>query len=156
MWRTDRDDKEIMFQKTILLVEDHVDDEELTIRALKKNNVTNDLVAARDGVEALDFLVGTGAYTGRDTVMFPGLVVLDLKRPKVEGREVRRRIGADPRTRRTPVTMPTSSREEQDLIKSYDLGTHSNIREPGQFDQFTAAVRQLGLYWLILNEVSPC
>jgi two-component system response regulator len=144
-----------MSQKTILLVEDNADDEELTIRALKKNNVTNNLVVARDGVEALDFLFGTGAYAGRDTAMLPGLVLLDLKLPKIDGLEVLRRIRADPRTRRMPVTVLTSSREEQDLIKSYDLGANSYIRKPVQFDQFTEAVRQLGLYWLILNEVSP-
>jgi two-component system, response regulator len=145
-----------MLQKTILLVEDNADDEELTIRALKKNNVTNSLVVARDGVEALDFLFGTGAYTGRDTALLPGLVLLDLKLPKIDGLEVLRRIRADPRTRRMPVTVLTSSREEQDLIKSYDLGANSYIRKPVQFDQFTEAVRQLGLYWLILNEVSSC
>jgi two-component system response regulator len=144
-----------MSQKTILLVEDNADDEELTIRALKKNNVTNNLVVARDGVEALDFLFGTGAYAGRDTAMLPGLVLLDLKLPKIDGLEVLRRIRADPRTRRMPVTVLTSSREEQDLIKSYDLGANSYIRKPVQFDQFKEAVRQLGLYWLILNEVSP-
>ena len=145
-----------MSQKTILLVEDNADDEELTIRALKKNNVTNNLVVARDGVEALDFLFGTGAYAGRDTAMLPGLVLLDLKLPKIDGLEVLRRIRADPRTRRMPVTVLTSSREEQDLIKSYNLGANSYIRKPVEFDQFTEAVRQLGLYWLILNEVSPC
>jgi CheY-like chemotaxis protein len=145
-----------MLQKTILLVEDNADDEELTMRALKKNNVTNNLVVARDGVEALDFLSGTGAYAGRDTALLPGLVLLDLKLPKIDGLEVLRRIRADPRTRRMPVTVLTSSREEQDLIKSYDLGANSYIRKPVQFDQFTEAVRQLGLYWLILNEVSPC
>jgi CheY-like chemotaxis protein len=145
-----------MLQKTILLVEDNADDEELTIRALKKNNVTNNLVVARDGVEALDFLFGTGAYTGRDTALLPGLVLLDLKLPKIDGLEVLRRIRADPRTRRMPVTVLTSSREEQDLIKSYNLGANSYIRKPVEFDQFTEAVRQLGLYWLILNEVSPC
>jgi two-component system response regulator len=145
-----------MLQKTILLVEDNADDEELTMRALKKNNVTNNLVVARDGVEALDFLFGTGAYAGRDTALLPGLVLLDLKLPKIDGLEVLRRIRADPRTRRMPVTVLTSSREEQDLIKSYDLGANSYIRKPVQFDQFTEAVRQLGLYWLILNEVSPC
>lgn len=145
-----------MSQKTILLVEDNADDEELTMRALKKNNVTNNLVVARDGVEALDFLFGTGAYAGRDTALLPGLVLLDLKLPKIDGLEVLRRIRADPRTRRMPVTVLTSSKEEQDLIKSYDLGANSYIRKPVQFDQFTEAVRQLGLYWLILNEVSPC
>ena len=144
-----------MSQKTILLVEDNADDEELTIRALKKNNVTNNLVVARDGVEALDFLFGTGAYAGRDTAMLPGLVLLDLKLPKIDGLEVLRRIRADPRTRRMPVTVLTSSREEQDLIKSYNLGANSYIRKPVDFAQFTEAVRQLGLYWLVLNESPP-
>jgi two-component system response regulator len=142
-----------MFDKTILLVEDNADDEELTIRALKKNKVTNSLVVARDGVEALDFLFGTGAHAGRDIAMLPGLVLLDLKLPKIDGLEVLRRIRADERTRRMPVTVLTSSKEEQDLIKSYDLGANSYIRKPVDFNQFTEAVRQLGMYWLMLNEV---
>jgi two-component system response regulator len=142
-----------MFEKTILLVEDNADDEELTIRALKKNNVKNDLVIARDGVEALDYLFGTGAYSGRDTASLPGLVLLDLKLPKIDGLEVLRRIRGDARTRRMPVTVLTSSKEEQDVIKSYDLGANSYIRKPVDFNQFSEAVRQLGLYWLVLNEV---
>lgn len=144
-----------MFEKTILLVEDNPDDEELTVRALKKNNVTNSLVVARDGVEALDYLFGTGPYIGRDTATRPGLVLLDLKLPKIDGLEVLRRIRADERTRRMPVTVLTSSKEEQDVIKSYNLGANSYIRKPVDFVQFTEAVRQLGLYWLMLNEVSP-
>ena len=144
-----------MFRKTILLVEDNADDEELTVRALKKNNVTNDLVVARDGVEALDYVFGTGAYIGRDTAALPGLVLLDLKLPKIDGLEVLRRIRADDRTKRMPVVVLTSSKEEQDVIKSYDLGANSYIRKPVDFTQFTEAVRQLGLYWLILNEVPP-
>jgi len=144
-----------MFKKTILLVEDNADDEELTIRALKKNNVTNDLVVARDGVEALDFIFGTGAYAGRDPTVLPGLVLLDLKLPKIDGLEVLRRIRADERTRRVPVTVLTSSKEEQDVIRSYDLGANSYIRKPVDFTQFTEAVRQLGMYWLMLNEAPP-
>src|SRR3984885_15791859 len=144
-----------MLQKTILLVEDNADDEELTMRALKKNNVTNNLVVARDGLEALDFLFGTGAYAGRDIAALPGLVLLDLKLPKIDGLEVLRRIRANERTKRMPVTVLTSSKEEQDLIKSYDLGANSYIRKPVDFNQFTDAVRQLGLYWLMLNEVPP-
>jgi len=144
-----------MFQKTILLVEDNADDEELTVRALKKNNVTNDLVVARDGVEALDYVFGTGAYIGRDTAALPGLVLLDLKLPKIDGLEVLRRIRGDERSKRMPVVVLTSSKEEQDVIKSYDLGANSYIRKPVDFTQFTEAVRQLGLYWLMLNEVPP-
>jgi CheY-like chemotaxis protein len=142
-----------MLDKTILLVEDNVDDEELTVRALKKNNVTNELVVARDGVEALDYLFGTGAYAGRDTAALPGLVLLDLKLPRLEGLEVLRAIRADQRTRLMPVTVLTSSKEEQDVISSYDLGANSYIRKPVDFIQFSEAVRQLGLYWLMLNEV---
>ncbi|MGA2581886.1 MAG: response regulator [Tepidisphaeraceae bacterium] len=142
-----------MFEKTILLVEDNADDEELTVRALKKNNVTNELAIARDGVEALDYLFGTGAYSGRDATVVPGLVLLDLKLPKMDGLEVLRRIRADERTRRMPVVVLTSSKEEQDVIRSYDLGANSYIRKPVDFNQFTEAVRQLGLYWLMLNEV---
>jgi two-component system response regulator len=144
-----------MIEKTILLIEDNADDEELTVRALKKNNVSNSLVIARDGVEALDYLFGTGPYSGRDTATRPGLVLLDLKLPKIDGLEVLRRIRADGRTRRMPVTVLTSSKEEQDVIKSYNLGANSYIRKPVDFVQFTEAVRQLGLYWLMLNEVSP-
>jgi CheY-like chemotaxis protein len=144
-----------MFEKTILLVEDNADDEELTIRALKKNNVTNDLVVARDGVEALDYVFGTGAYRERDTAVLPGLVLLDLKLPRIDGLEVLRRIRGDERSKRMPVVVLTSSKEEQDVIKSYDLGANSYIRKPVDFTQFTEAVRQLGLYWLMLNEVPP-
>ena len=144
-----------MADKTILLVEDNADDEELAIRALKKNNVTNNLVVARDGVEALDYLFGTGAHAGRDTATVPGLVLLDLKLPKMDGLEVLRRIRSNERTKRMPVTVLTSSKEEQDLIKSYYLGANSYIRKPVDFNQFTDAVRQLGLYWLMLNEVPP-
>jgi two-component system, response regulator len=144
-----------MFEKAILLVEDNADDEELTVRALKRNNVTNELVVARDGVEALDYLFGTGKYAGRNTAILPGLVLLDLKLPKIDGLEVLRRIRADERTRRMPVTMLTSSKQEQDVIRSYDLGANSYIRKPVDFNQFSDAVRQLGLYWLMLNEVPP-
>jgi CheY-like chemotaxis protein len=144
-----------MSGKTILPVEDNPDDEELTVRALNKNNVTNELVVAHDGMEALDFLLGTGAYVGRDTAVLPGLVLLDLKLPKIAGLAVLRRIRGEPLTRRLPVVVLTSSREEQDLITSYDLGANSYIRKPVDFEQFTEAVGQLGLYWLTLNEAPP-
>jgi len=142
-----------MLEKTILLVEDNADDEELTVRALEKNNVTNNLVIARDGVEALDYLFGTGAHAGRDTNKLPGLVLLDLKLPKIDGLEVLRRIRGDERTKRLPVVVLTSSKEDQDVAKSYDLCANSYIRKPVDFNQFAEVVRQLGLYWLMLNEV---
>jgi two-component system response regulator len=144
-----------MLARTILLVEDNADDEELTVRALKKNHVTNDFVVARDGVEALDFLFGTGTYAGRDTTALPALVLLDLKLPKIGGLEVLKRIRANERTRRMPVVVLTSSKEDRDMIESYDLGANSYIRKPVDFKQFTESVRQLGLYWLVLNEAPP-
>ncbi len=141
--------------KTILLVEDNPDDEALTRRALKKNNIGNEVVVARDGVEALDYLFGTGAYEGRDTSLLPQLVLLDLKLPKVGGLEVLRRLRADERTRLLPVVILTSSREQQDLIGGYGYGANSYVRKPVDFAQFVEAVRQLGLYWLALNEAPP-
>jgi len=144
-----------MADKVILLVEDNSDDEKLTVRALKKNNIVNEMTIARDGVEALDYLFGTGAYLGRDTNIQPALVLLDLKLPKIDGREVLRRIRADERTRRLPIVILTSSKEEQDLMKCYDGGANSYIRKPVDYTQFTEVVRQLGLYWLVLNEAPP-
>jgi two-component system response regulator len=138
--------------KTILLVEDNPDDELLTLRALKKNNVFNRVVVARDGAEALDYLFGEGAYEGRDVSDIPRVVLLDLKLPKVDGLEVLRRIRADERTRLLPVVILTSSREQQDLVDGYGYGANSYIRKPVDFGQFVEAVRQLGLYWLVLNE----
>jgi two-component system, response regulator len=144
-----------MSDKTILLVEDNADDEELTVRALKKSNVVNNLVVARDGVEALDYLFATGIHTAQKETPLPALVLLDLKLPKLDGLEVLRRIRANEHTRRLRLVILTSSKEEQDLIKSYDLGANSYIRKPVDFNQFTDAVRQLGLYWLMLNEAPP-
>ena len=144
-----------MFGKIILLVEDNADDEELMVNALKKNNITNELVVARDGVEALDFLFGTGIYAGRDTAVLPGLVLVDLKLPRITGLAVLRRIRGEPLTRRIPVVVVTSSKEDQDLIISYDLGANSYIRKPVDFGNFVEAIRQLGLYWLVLNEPPP-
>jgi two-component system response regulator len=138
--------------KTILLVEDNPDDEALTRRALKKNKIGNDVVVAHDGAEALDFLFGTGIYEGRDLSCMPHLVLLDLKLPKVDGLEVLRRMRAAERTRLLPVVILTSSREQQDLVNGYGYGANSYIRKPVDFAQFVEAVRQLGLYWLVLNE----
>lgn len=136
---------------TILLVEDNPDDEALTLRALKKNNIMNTVIVARDGVEALDYLFGTGAHAGRDTGLQPQVVLLDLKLPRLDGLEVLRRLRADPRTAVQPVAILTTSNEERDVIASYQLGANSYIRKPVDFDQFMEAVRQLGLYWLVLN-----
>ncbi len=138
--------------KTILLVEDNPDDEVLTRRALKKNNIGNKVVVARDGAEALDYLFGMGAYEGRDMSEMPQVVLLDLKLPKVDGLEVLRRLRADERTRLLPVVILTSSGEQQDLVDGYGYGANSYIRKPVDFAQFVEAVRQLGLYWLVLNE----
>jgi two-component system response regulator len=141
--------------KVILLVEDNPDDEALTLRALKKNNVRNEVVVARDGVEALDYLFATGKYAGRDASKTPQFILLDLKLPKLDGLEVLRRLRADARTKLLPVVILTTSNEEKDRLEGYGLGANSYIRKPVDFDQFMEAVRQLGLYWLILNEVPP-
>ena len=138
--------------QVILLVEDHPDDEELTMRALAKNNIMNEVVVARDGVQALEYLFGTGAYAGRDMNVMPQIILLDLKLPKIDGLEVLRRLRADDRTKFLPVVILTSSKEEQDVMKSYQLGANSYVRKPVDFQEFTKAVQQLGLYWLILNE----
>jgi CheY-like chemotaxis protein len=141
--------------KVILLVEDNADDEALTLRALKKNNIKNEVVVARDGAEALDYVFGTGKHAGRSLDLIPQVMLLDLKLPKVEGLEVLRRVRADERTKRLPVVILTSSNEEQDRIMGYDLGANSYVRKPVDFAQFTQAVLQLGLYWLVLNEPPP-
>lgn len=140
--------------KIILLVEDNPDDEALTLRALRKNNILNDVVVARDGAEALDYLFGTGVYASRDVENSPQVVLLDLKLPKIDGLEVLKRIRSDPLTRLQPVVILTTSNEDCDIISSYELGANSFIRKPVDFEQFMEAVRQLGLYWLVLN-VSP-
>lgn len=136
----------------ILLVEDNPDDEALTLRALKKSNLRNEVVVARDGVEALDYLFGIGQYEGRDTNLLPHLILLDLKLPKIDGLEVLQRLRADPRTELLPVVVLTSSIEQEDLIKSYRLRANSYVRKPVDFTQFAVAIQQLGLYWLVLNE----
>ena len=144
-----------MKDKNILLVEDNPDDVKLTLHALKKCNIANEVVVASDGVEALDYLYGAGAYAGRVLSEQPAVVFLDLKLPKIDGLEVLRRMRADHRAKLLPVVVLTSSREEQDIVTSYDLGANSYIRKPVDFDQFIEAVRQLGLYWLLLNEAPP-
>jgi len=144
-----------MEEKIILLVEDNPDDVELTLRAFKKCNIANEVVVARDGVEALDYLFGTGAYAGRDLSVMPAVVLLDLKLPGIDGLEVLRRLRADERTRFLPVVVLTSSNEDQDVVNSYQLGANSYIRKPVDFIQFIEAARQLGIYWLLLNEAPP-
>jgi CheY-like chemotaxis protein len=144
-----------MHNKVILLVEDNPSDVGLTKRAFEKHRIGNELVVVEDGQEALDYLFGTGAYAGRDIKAFPSVVLLDLKLPKVDGLEVLKRIRAHDLTRRLPVVVLTSSREEQDVAMSYDLGANSYIRKPVDFQQFAEAVRTLGLYWLVLNEPPP-
>jgi len=144
-----------MKDKVILLVEDNPDDVALTERALKKNNIINTVVVAHDGQEALDFLTGTGVFEGAATDELPEVVLLDLKLPKVNGLEVLRAIRSDERTHRLPVVILTSSAEERDIVSSYDLGANSYIRKPVDFDQFVEAVRELGLYWLVLNQSVP-
>lgn len=139
----------------MMLIEDNPDDEALTLRALKKNNITNEIVVARDGVEALDYLFGTGKYSGRDTSALPVVILLDLKLPKVDGLEVLRRLRADPRTKLVPIVILTTSNEEKDITEGYNLNANSYVRKPVNFDDFTEAVRHLGLYWLLLNEAPP-
>jgi len=144
-----------MKDKIILLIEDNPDDEALTLRALKQNNIMNEVFVARDGAEALDYLFGTGLHAGRDLTLMPQVILLDLKLPKVDGLEVLRRLRANELTRLLPVVILTTSNEEQDRTSGYGLGANSYVRKPVDFVQFTDDVRQLGLYWLILNEPAP-
>jgi two-component system response regulator len=144
-----------MSSKVILLVEDNPDDVTLTLRALKKNNIVNEVIVAHDGEEALEYLTATGTYAGRTVADLPQVVLLDLKLPKVSGLDVLRAVRADQRTHLLPVVILTSSTEERDIVSSYDLGANSYIRKPVDFDQFLEAVRQLGLYWLVLNQAPP-
>jgi len=140
-------------KKVILLVEDNPDDEMLTLRAMRKNNIANEIVVARDGAEALEYIFATGTYEGRNMTERPQVILLDLNLPKIGGLEVLKKIREDPRTALFPVVILTSSKEERDLVESYRLGANSYIRKPVDFLQFSEAIRQLGLYWLVLNEV---
>ena len=144
-----------MRDKIILLVEDNPDDLLLALRALKRNNVADEVVVARDGVEALDYLFATGEYAGRDTTVMPRLILLDLKLPRMDGPEVLRRLRADERTRLLPVVILTSSKELQDMLDGYGSGANSYIRKPVNFEQFVRTVEQLKFYWLSLNEAPP-
>ena len=144
-----------MMGKVILLVEDNADDEALTLRSFKRCNILNDVIVTRDGVEALEYIFGTGKYAGRDVTDLPAVIMLDLKLPKLDGMEVLRRLRNDERTKLAPVVILTSSREERDVVNGYKLGANSYIRKPVDFEQFAGAVQQLGLYWLLLNEPIP-
>lgn len=139
--------------RVILLVEDNADDEVLTLRALRKNNIANEVVVAHDGEEALDYLFGTGTHAGRDASIVPQVILLDLNLPRLSGLDVLRRIRSDERTRLLPVVVLTSSKEDEDIVNSYSLGANSYVRKPVDFAQFSEAVKTLGLFWLLLNEV---
>jgi len=139
----------------ILLVEDNASDEELTLRALRKANIANEVIVARDGAEALDYLFARGAHAGRDPAKLPHLILLDLNLPKIGGIEVLRRLRADERTRLLPVVILTSSNEDKDLTSGYANGANSYVVKPVDFSQFSEAVRQLGLYWLVVNQSPP-
>lgn len=144
-----------MQHRVILLVEDNPSDVDLTRRALRQARITNELVVASDGQEALELLFGTGAHAGAPAPLQPAVILLDLKLPKVDGLEVLQRLRADDRTRRLPVVILTSSNEQEDLARSYDTGANSYIRKPVDFIQFAEAVKHLGMYWLVLNEPPP-
>ena len=144
-----------MTAKTILLVEDNPDDEELTLRALRHAKIANEVVVARDGNEALEYLFGTGAHAGRDASVLPAVVLLDLKLPKLNGLDVLKRLRAEPLTRILPVVVLTSSSEDEDMLKSYECGANSYVRKPVEFAAFASAVAQLGVYWMLLNQAPP-
>jgi CheY-like chemotaxis protein len=144
-----------MEDKYILLIEDNPDDVELTIRALKKNSLNHETVVVRDGVEALDYLFGTGMHSDRDTTNMPAVILLDLKLPRIDGLSVLRRLRDDKRTKFLPVVILTTSMEERDILSSYSLGANSYVRKPVDYIEFSEAVKQLGLYWLLLNEPPP-
>jgi two-component system, response regulator len=141
--------------KVILLVEDNPTDEKLTIRAFRKSDVSNVIVVARDGVEALDYLFGTGAHAGRDMTVMPTVTLLDLKLPKIDGLEVLKRIRADERTRMLPVVILTTSKEDEDIIRSYSLGVNAFVRKPVDFGEFAKVASGIGLFWLLINETLP-
>jgi len=145
-----------MFERNILLVEDNPNDEALTLRALKKNNILNRVDVVRDGAEAIDYLLGGGVDSAGNPATRPQLVLLDLKLPKIDGLEVLKRIRSDDRTRLLPVVILTTSTEDKDRLEGYRLGANSYVRKPVDFGQFADAVNQLGLYWLVLNEQPPC
>jgi CheY-like chemotaxis protein len=144
--------EEAMTEKLILLVEDNPDDEELTLRALRKAKIANEIVVARDGAEAIDFIFGEGAHKGRDLSRMPQVILLDLKLPKMGGHEVLAKLRSDPRTKLVPVVVLTSSSEDEDMLRSYQSGANSYVRKPVEFGSFAEAVSQLGLYWVLLNQ----
>jgi two-component system, response regulator len=144
-----------MMEKTIMLVEDNANDEELTLRALRKSNIANEVFVARDGQEAVDFLFGTGRHAGREPTTMPAVILLDLKLPKLNGIDVLQRIRADARTRLIPVVVLTSSSEDEDMLRSYQSGANSYVRKPIEFSAFANAVTQLGMYWMLINQAPP-
>jgi CheY-like chemotaxis protein len=144
-----------MMEKTIMLVEDNPDDEELTLRALRKASIANNVFVSRDGQEALDFLFGTGKHAGRTPLTMPAVVLLDLKLPKLDGIDVLKRMRADPRTKLIPVVVLTSSSEDEDMLRSYQSGANSYVRKPIEFSAFADAVTQLGMYWMLINQTPP-
>jgi len=142
-------------EKTIMLVEDNANDEELTLRALRKSNIANEVFVARDGQEAVDFLFSTGRHAGREPARMPAVILLDLKLPKLNGIDVLQRIRADARTRLIPVVVLTSSSEDEDMLRSYQSGANSYVRKPIEFSAFAHAVTQLGMYWMLINQAPP-